>query len=272
MILGTGRCGSTYIQTSLSATSDIWIWGEHDGFLQGLFTWANRVRNSKPMLSFSFPFVGEDPQITIRRDGTRAAWVSPFGVDDIIETERKIVIDLFNRRMPAGKKRWGFKEIRYGRISGVPERMFELFPAARCIHVVRNPKKSIISSICAWNSDTLLIASEQDRLRETVTGLVSSYMDRWIDTTSYLEDFCSDRPDATLTVQIETAAQRMPEIFDFLETRGEGVIEDYPSMFNVTSFDPKIVSVISDVYEEQMQTRPDLRETAARVGYVTNDP
>lgn len=32
-LLGTGRCGSTFLQRSLSSLESIWIWGEHDGLL-----------------------------------------------------------------------------------------------------------------------------------------------------------------------------------------------------------------------------------------------
>lgn len=220
------------------------------------------------MQSFSFPFIEEDPEITIRRNGTMAAWVAPFGADDLVDIERNIVTELFNRRMPKGKKRWGFKEIRYGRASGVPERMFTLFPKAKCIHVVRDPKKSIISSICAWNSDVLTRLHGHDDFDQSVGNLVLSYLDRWIDTTSYLQDICDDRPDSTFTVQIENVAEKMPAILDFLEARLEGAIEEHPSMLNITRTDRNIVSAIDDIYEAQVEARPALRATAARVGYA----
>ncbi|MFN7056963.1 hypothetical protein [Hyphomonas sp.] len=73
MILGTGRCGSTYLQTALCGISDIWIWGEHDGMLRSLFHAFSLPHKSKALNEFSFPYAKEDPYKTLKRDGTRAA-------------------------------------------------------------------------------------------------------------------------------------------------------------------------------------------------------
>ncbi|WP_246022611.1 sulfotransferase [Pararhodobacter zhoushanensis] len=267
LILGTGRCGSTYLQTSLSGVSDIWIWGEHDGILRGLFTWARNTRSSKALNTFSFPYVGEDPYETLQRDGTRAAWVCPFDKSDIEEIERNIIIELFSRRLPDGKKRWGFKEIRYGPNSGVPERMLTLFPAAKIIHVVRDPRTSISSSIRAWNREVFDAGTDTGALENQIAGLVASYVDRWVGTTQYFEALCATNADQARTVKIEQADDEFPAILDFLEAEPVRSSVEVASETNPARNDPEVSKLIDRYLEEAMAENSVLAELSRKLGY-----
>lgn len=268
IILGTGRCGSTYLQTSLCGASDIWIWGEHDGILRGLFAWSQAARNSKALQSFGFPFVGEDPYITMKRDGTRAAWLSPFDAEGITGAERKLLVDLFTRRLPPGKNRWGFKEIRYGAQSRVPERMLELFPATKIIHVVRHPQQTISSSIRAWRPEIFQPQLSDGELRKIITRLVCEEMMRWKETTNYLEDFREANPTCVMTVHIEEVEHRLSDILGFLEASTAANPVEVAREVNPARSDKRISELISEAYETTLRDDPAFVEAACRVSYA----
>src|SRR4051794_29192490 len=48
-IFGTGRCGSTHLQRLISLRTDTWIWGEHDGFLNGFLRSFEQFTTSPPL-------------------------------------------------------------------------------------------------------------------------------------------------------------------------------------------------------------------------------
>jgi hypothetical protein len=268
MILGTGRCGSTYLQTILCGASNIWIWGEHHGMLRGLFAWAENTRKSKPLNAYSFPFVNEDPYLTMKRDGTRAAWLSSFGPDDISDIERTIVDDLFRRRLPHGKSRWGFKEIRYGAESGVVEHMFELFPEIRLIHVVRDPRNSISSSLRAWRPEIFEENLDPTALASRIHSSVSHEIDRWTKRTNHLETFCAANRANCMTVPIETANEMLPEILEFL---GAGKAINHMEVsgeMNAGRKDPAIGRLIDESFDEVASQSPDFIAAAKRVNYA----
>lgn len=268
VILGTGRCGSTFLQTSLSGASNIWIWGEHDGILRSLFTWSRQARNSNALQGFSFPYVHEDPFVTLKRDGTRAAWLSPFDAEAISEEERAVVTNLFTRRLPEGKTRWGFKEIRYGAGSHVPERMLELFPGTKFIHVVRHPRGTVSSSIRAWRPEIFDPDLDETDLSTKITELVAENMNRWKVTTAYLEDFSAANPGKAMTVKIEEAKDRLPEILEFLEADPQSSPVEVASETNPARNETHISDLINAAYEAKLAEDPDFASVAERVGYT----
>jgi hypothetical protein len=267
VILGTGRCGSTFLQTALCGVSDIWIWGEHDGILRGIFHAFNMARNSSAMKQFSFPYVGEDPHVTLKRDGTRAAWLCPFSSDDLAEAERNLVVSLFNRRLPPGKTRWGFKEIRYGPNSGVPERMLSLFPKTKVIHAVRHPLDTVSSSVRAWHPEVFDESLEHADRLALVTKHVRTEMARWRDTTAFLAAFCASNPDSTITVQMEQADASLPKIIAFLDSRLEPGPIEVLRQRNAARAQDEISSMIVTVFESELKRDTTFKATAASVNY-----
>ncbi len=158
-VVGTGRCGSTFIQTSLSATGAVWVWGEHAGMLQGLLRWSRDMRHKRPLREFVFPFAGRDPVSKLRDPDASAewevSWLNNLAEEDFTELERIAIRHLLARRLPPGKTRWGFKEILYGEDDGMLERLLEIFPAARLVHMVRHPLDTVESMLTEWQPQLL---------------------------------------------------------------------------------------------------------------------
>lgn len=266
-ILGTGRCGSTYLQTKLCGASDIWIWGEHDGMLTGLLSWSRVSRTSEPMSMYGFPYAKSDPYTTMSQSGTLAAWLSPFDADDLVDVEREVCTSLFSRRLPAGKKRWGFKEIRYGKNSRVPERLLELYPAARFIHVVRHPRKTVSSTIRAWTPEIFDTTIDENSRRELIKKMMSEGLGRWAETTLYFEQFRAQNSSSLMTVQIEQVDQRLSEILQFLEADPMVSPIEVASETNPAPDDEQVSQMINEAYYDFLKDAPYFPYPVGLVGY-----
>jgi len=215
-ILGSGRCGSTFFQTMLCSVDDVWIWGEHDGMLAQLLGWGVRTQKSQPLNQFSFPFVGQDPWVVMRDNATHAAWLGGFNADDVVVAQRLALEHLFCNRLPVGKRRWGFKEIRYGADSVVPGRLLGLYPAARIIHVVRDPIRTVESSLRAWHRKLVLDfetpQSDPTQLKEVFDNLLN----RWVSVTGHLLELEQARPAQVRTIRLEDGDASTPVLAEFL--------------------------------------------------------
>ncbi len=60
------------------------------------------------------------------------------------------IAGLLQPRLPAGKTRWGFKEIQYGHRDRTPELLLDLFPGGTIIHTLRHPRSTLESAMQAW--------------------------------------------------------------------------------------------------------------------------
>ncbi|HEX5229788.1 MAG TPA: sulfotransferase [Bryobacteraceae bacterium] len=149
LILGSGRCGSTLLQSILNTNPDFVIWGEHNGFLRQIAAAYYDARHER------FPdHSGLDAPARIRE--LRAprhwpAWDNLTGEAEFIERFREFIRSFFAD--PAGKAtRWGFKEIRYGRGSKdqTLKLMLECFPETRIIILIRSPEATIFSILSHW--------------------------------------------------------------------------------------------------------------------------
>jgi Sulfotransferase family len=145
----SGRCGSTLLQAILNTNPDFLIWGEHNGFLRQVS--ASYFQAAHPR----FPDrkrPGETERIENLRDARRwPAWDNLCGEAGFRERFQTFVRSFFAD--PAGQaSRWGFKEIRYHRDS--EDRtfhfLFECFPEARLIVLVREPRATILSMLSRW--------------------------------------------------------------------------------------------------------------------------
>lgn len=133
-IFAQKRSGSTLLQRAINQTPGVTIYGEHGGMLQGfaaayyqaLETGLNDVRFSAEVLrkpdSFAPCYSGIDPFIFKRQ-------------------MRNFVEGTFHPR--GGTLRWGFKEVRY--TDKVFELLAEIFPTAKFIFLVRDPREQIQS-------------------------------------------------------------------------------------------------------------------------------
>ena len=271
-LFGVGRCGSTYLQTLLSRVADIWIWGENDGIAPRLLDWGDTLLASRPLSEWSFPMPPE--QIAgLVRSGKRAnelAWLNGFRPDDIREIERELFVRLFSVRLPPGKTRWGYKEIRHGPHDRIPERLLELFPEARIVHTVRHPVATVESSVVAWNWKL----AREDDADAKLAERYAFYAERWQAVTAYFLDLEARDPDRVGTFRIETVRDDLDRLARFL---GIGAIDrdeverPLPVNRRRSGFDGE---------EETMRflagRRPQIADIvmplARRIGYASLDP
>lgn len=143
LVLGTGqRCGSTLIQRLLCSHPEIMIWGEHAGVLR-------EVLHSTTILKH-----------WTQRDGRlgREEWAEKTYNGFIANmtpsaAEIEAATISFVKRLYCeptknlGKRRWGFKEVRYGLEDLRAFRYY--FPHLRAIHIIRDPR-GILSSLDEW--------------------------------------------------------------------------------------------------------------------------
>ncbi len=218
-LLGVGRCGSTNLQLQLCQLPDTWIWGEHDGVLKGLFAWTDQIRTSESLREFSFSQSTGDPAAIVGSqtggDATHLAWMNGFRLPHIDQIERGVIEDLCAKRLPPGKQRWGFKEIRYGLGDQVPERLLRLYPNARIIHTVRDPFMTTESSLFAWNFDQLKTCTATGQ-QEVLYDMYDHYVSRWITAVEHFDRLRREYPDRVRFSCVERLAADRDLILQFL--------------------------------------------------------
>jgi hypothetical protein len=149
VVAGSGRCGSTLLQSILNTNPDFLIWGEHNGFLRQIAEAYYNAAHPR------FPDKSEldaAQRIKKLRDARHwPAWDNLCGEADFLDRFRAFLRSLFADA--TGKAtRWGFKEIRYAQ--DVNDRtlrlMFDCFPETRLIILVREPEPTIFSTLSHW--------------------------------------------------------------------------------------------------------------------------
>ena len=148
-IAGSGRCGSTLLQSILNTNPDFLIWGEHNGFLQQVA--AAYYQAAHPRFPDLKP-IGEVERVKRLRDARRwPAWDNLCGQAGFQARFQNFVRSFFAD--PKGQAfRWGFKEIRYPRDSQdrTFQFLFDCFPEARLVVLVREPRATILSMLSRW--------------------------------------------------------------------------------------------------------------------------
>jgi hypothetical protein len=217
-VIGVGRCGSTYVQKMICENSPVWIWGEHEGLLNGLFQSCKRARESKTLNNYSYLHSNISASEKLAKGNNITAWMLPFLPEDLNAIERELVVDLFGRCLPAGYHRWGFKEIRYGPKAGVPDRLVKIFPNCRIIHLVRDPFAGIDSALRAWHTGlvTEKEKSNDPLITDKLEEVYSTHLKRWFDTTQYLLDLEKQHPEQVQTFKIEDIEKDCFRMFDFI--------------------------------------------------------
>jgi hypothetical protein len=139
-VLSTGgRTGSTLVQRLFISTHRVLVWGEHNGLLgsrlfdvvRGMENWT--VRQGRGQLAYldEHGYQGFIPN------------VNPGAAIFAAATRRFFDASLGKEAYRRGYRRWGFKEIRYGR----EEALFlqQLYPEAAFVLVFRNPRDCLRS-------------------------------------------------------------------------------------------------------------------------------
>ena len=274
-LLGVGRCGSTYQQVQLSRLADLWIWGEHDGVLAGLFAWGNELRTNNRLSKFSYNQTHRDPALVqseaAKGNATAVAWLNGFGPDDIGDVERRVIAELMERGLPPGKTRWGFKEIRYGPHDRVPERLLELYPDARIVHTLRDPYLTIESAMFAWNFKGL---------QRAATEADGAWMDkayarlatRWERVTRYYLDLEAAHPDRVRTSRIEKFADEFNDLVGFLGSEVPEALKAGEGTINASRrTSEREAATAAKLAKRRSRFAGLLAETAARAGYGNPD-
>jgi hypothetical protein len=189
-IFGTGRCGSTHLQRLISLRTDTWIWGEHDGFLNGFLRSYEQFTTSPPLARnvFSHGLSVDDASLPrlMAEDSARLSWLNDWRPASYGTEARYLLDRLFRERLPKGWAEWGFKEILYGYKNDSPRLLLELFPAARCAFAFRRPRETIVSMLRSWTPHLLKDEASAAALKEVCAERVV----RWRGIVSY---FCELR-------------------------------------------------------------------------------
>jgi hypothetical protein len=149
IIAGSGRCGSTLLQSVLNTNREFLIWGEHNGFLRQIAAAYYEAPHPR------FPDKSDldaEHRIERLRDARRwPAWDNLCGEQEFLDRFRAFVRSFFAD--PTGPAtRWGFKEIRYGRSADdqTLRFMFDCFPQTRLVILIREPAPTIFSILSRW--------------------------------------------------------------------------------------------------------------------------
>jgi hypothetical protein len=149
LLVGSGRCGSTLLQSVLNTNPEFLIWGEHNGFLRQIA--AAYYDAPHPRFPDQSALDAADRIKKLRSPRHWPAWDNLCGAEEFRERFRALIRSFFAD--PMGRAvRWGFKEIRYGQTPDdrTLRLMFECFPETRLIILVREPEATIFSVLSHW--------------------------------------------------------------------------------------------------------------------------
>lgn len=271
-VLGVGRCGSTYVQKLICENSSIWIWGEHDGLLTGLFRFFNSARESNTLNNFSYRHADKDPLERLADGNNLTAWMLPFLPSDLDRIELNVIMELFAQSLPSGYQRWGFKEIRYGPESNVASRLIKLFPHCKIIHLVRDPFANVDSALRAWHSD-LVFAKENSNV-ELETKLEDAFrhhLNRWANATKYYLALEKDNPQQVKTYKIELIQNETDNLFRFIEEQNpKMMIEDkWTNPTNQSPLSNTTLSIYSQWFNDKTRQYDSVvSELTEALGYI----
>lgn len=259
-ILGSGRCGSTFWQTLLCRAPGIWIWGEHGGFLTPLLRSRERLARVGHLLANGRcdDLIAADGRL-VETDGGRLAWLSGISLDDYDDLLRGFIDASMRQGLPPGRRRWGFKEIRYGGPrNDTPRILLELFPGGRVIHTLRHPRRVIASLVRSWHRG-LAEAAPSD-----TASLLAAYdvhASRWRDSTDYLLDLADEVPEQVVTVRLENVPAGRRAIETLLGT----TLPDDEAVVNAAPDHDADLQVLLD--EAWQRWEQPLLATTRRAGY-----
>lgn len=144
----TGRSGSTLLLRYVNLIDNVTVWGEHGGIVTELrtvherlttepvLTWMHRTRKTADL------FASKRPVLASANTRRTAEWANSFEPSDADHAFRRMLAELFCVGLPP-TRRWGFKEIRYGRAE--MDFLRRLFPDSRFIVLLRDPAATLAS-------------------------------------------------------------------------------------------------------------------------------
>jgi len=273
-LLGTGRCGSTYLQRLLCASDDIWIWGEHDGFLASISRMLKVLDKSRPLDKWHFTqqLQLSDVSNLNNMDATALAWMNPFSRDEFVAAARRLIVDLFGRNLPKGKSRWGFKEIRYGPASRVPELLLEIFPRATIVITARRAFPTIVSAISSWYTN-FLKHNNEDLDGKELRAAIKGRAENWLLYFEYFSELISKYPERVLVYRLECPSQ-LPDLFNAIGIELSAYVRELSSKVLNSSKSARVVkenAALMAIFDEELSVfRERFQKIEERVGYGSN--
>jgi Sulfotransferase family len=144
-ILGCSfRSGSTFLQRLVNSTDEAFIWGENVGLSEELIAVVAKLR--------SWREISRVQALDLESEGGKAWIANLTPAIDELEPARAFLKCFYSEPTRLrGVLRWGFKEVRHD--ASVAAFLLELFPAARVILLVRDPRAVLASmATSAWYS------------------------------------------------------------------------------------------------------------------------
>lgn len=272
-LLGTGRCGSTFLQRSLSSLESIWIWGEHDGLLIPHAGVLKLLQESSALSKFHFDSNQQGTTSDLKYhpgDATDVAWMNGFNRQEVLAATAVYVQSLFSFNLPLGKTIWGFKEVRYGPDNNVPRMLLELFPRARIIYTVRRAFQTAESSLAAWNPNLLQDAESKERLGQ-VRSCYARYINRWINYSEYFLELAEQFKGSVFVARLEDSERQFGQMCAFLEQPFDEVVQNEMKLpFNDNPRSTQLLgaaAIRKSLEECRTQFNMDVGAIEAKLGY-----
>lgn len=218
-LFGTGRCGSTHLQRLISLNTEIWVWGEHDGFLnplmRGLRTYEDSAALKRAVFDVKLPDADEALVERVRSEAAILSWLNRLDRSSLRRELRTLIERLFSQGIPRGWSGWGFKEILYGGPDDTPAILLEMFPDCRAAFSFREPAATIDSMIRSWAP---ALAREPARVGE-IPAVYEYRAKRWLTVMAYFIALKQARPDRIAFLDTDALNAPAELVLDALRLR-----------------------------------------------------
>ena len=197
------------------------------------------------------------------KDATAVAWMNSFQLTEYENYLASFISQIFKAGVPNGKKRWGFKEIRYGfREDLVVNFLLKEFRGSTIVHTLRHPRTSIAS----WVKIRIKILGKLQKKENEIRKIYDQEAQRFLVGNEGLIDFKIKYPERVQRVFIEDRHESIKRLEAFLGT----------------NLDKKLPKINKSRYSESGELDPILsdlwlgkkdafREMLTTLGYDEND-
>lgn len=269
VMLGSGRCGSTLLQRILNTSPEITIWGEHGGFLKGVANaYATLVKSEfvKNNLQNSYKLhrqlVGE-----FNDSGKSINWANPFNQEQIKNSFRSLLLEMFTSGLNPDRVHWGFKEILYGDQDRVVDMWDELFPDTLYIFSVREPYSVIKSMLIAWHRHKVAGADWAG-----LEPIAVNCAQRWASTNGGIIQWARRLENRSLLIRYEDLIREKEEpverLFEFIGVPvPERALESFAIRVEQTGNSDLAPGVESFLCEKRKSIDPVIEKAAESLGY-----
>jgi len=145
-VMGFGRSGTTLLRRLLNSYDDVFLWGEHHGYLRHISEGFYAVFNSALAMSDPRPWYEQelDP---MQASAHSQAWINPLHRDGWITAHRRYLDSIFFPERLHDRRFVGFKDTQYyyNDVDRTIDFLSLLYPNARFVFIVRHGLNSLAS-------------------------------------------------------------------------------------------------------------------------------